>query len=284
VRLSALKIRKWVAIVTWGVALEASAQGTPPFVRWIDMQVEPGQLQAFHAAAARHVTAALRAEPGVLALHAAGDKNDPGRIRVLEVYADEAASRTHLQAPHFLEFREATDGMVTSRQVQDAVPIVLGAKPRLPAKALVRIAELEIDRARLEAYKAAVTEEIEASIRDEPGVLAIYSVALKDNPHHLRFFEIYADDEAYRKHIASPHFRKYVEVTQAMIGSRKLTEAQAVVLAAKPKAPTHYVCTSLVQAQGWYDFPRYLELMPVRHRRARSRAFIVEGLVPFGRT
>src|SRR6187399_2282335 len=47
-----------------------------------------------------------------------------------------------------------------------------------PQEPLVRIAELEIDAAHLANYKAAVTEEIETSLRVEPGVLAIYSVAL----------------------------------------------------------------------------------------------------------
>ena len=37
--------------------------------------------------------------------------------------------------------------------------------------AIVRIAELEIDPAQLDAYKLALKEEIEASIRLEPGVL-----------------------------------------------------------------------------------------------------------------
>jgi hypothetical protein len=40
---------------------------------------------------------------------------------------------------------------------------------------LVRIAQLEIDPERLESYTAAVKEEIETSIRVEPGVLAIYA-------------------------------------------------------------------------------------------------------------
>jgi quinol monooxygenase YgiN len=134
--------------------------------------------------------------------------------------------------------------MMTSREVQDAVPIVLGAKPRFPSSGLVRIAELEIDPAHLAAYAAAVTEEIEESIRVEPGVLAIYAVALKERPDQLRFFEIYADDEAYRKHIDSPHFRKYVEATKPMIGSRVLVETQALILAAKPKAPPYYLSES----------------------------------------
>jgi quinol monooxygenase YgiN len=75
---------------------------------------------------------------------------------------------------------------------------------------LVRIAQLEIDPERLESYTAAVKEEIETSIRVEPGVLAIYAVAEKDNPSKLRFFEIYADEIAYNAHINSAHFIKYV--------------------------------------------------------------------------
>ncbi len=98
----------------------------------------------------------------------------------------------------------------------------------------VRIAELEIDPASLERFTAAVKEEMEISVRVEPGVLAIYAVAEKDAPQRLRFFEIYADEAAYRAHIASPHFRKYFETTKDMITSRRLIDAVPVQLSAKP--------------------------------------------------
>ena len=105
-------------------------------------------------------------------------------------------------------------------------------EPHMP---VVRFAELEIDPAQLEAYTAAVKEEMETSVRIEPGVLAIYAVAEKDNPSTLRFFEMYADEAAYRAHIASPHFRKYVEVTKNMITSRRLLDVTPVQLSAKTK-------------------------------------------------
>jgi len=98
---------------------------------------------------------------------------------------------------------------------------------------VVRIAQLEIDPAQLEAYEAAVKEEMAESIRLEPGVLAIYSVAEKDQPNRLHFFEIYASDEAYRSHIASAHFQKYVAATQSMIRSRRLIETTPVQLSAQ---------------------------------------------------
>ena len=46
----------------------------------------------------------------------------------------------------------------------------------------VRVAEIGIDPAQLEPYKAAVKEQIEAAVRLEPGVLALYSVTDKENP------------------------------------------------------------------------------------------------------
>ena len=102
-----------------------------------------------------------------------------------------------------------------------------------PAGAVVRIAELEIDPAQLESYTAAVREEMENAVRIEPGVLAIHCVAEKDHPTRLRFFEIYASEEAYRSHLQSPHFLKYVTVTKPMIRSRKLIEMVPVQLSAK---------------------------------------------------
>ena len=103
----------------------------------------------------------------------------------------------------------------------------------VPANAIVRIAELRIALEHLDAYTKAVRKEIEVSVRVEPGVLAIYSVAEKQDPTNLRFFEIYADEAAYRSHIASPHFREYFETTQHMILARKLVETMPIQLSAK---------------------------------------------------
>lgn len=99
----------------------------------------------------------------------------------------------------------------------------------------VRIAELEIDPARLDAYEASVKEEMEESVRVEPGVLAIYAVAEKENPTKLRFFEIYVDEAAYNSHRESAHFKKYVATTKDMIKSRKLIETDPIQLSDKKK-------------------------------------------------
>src|SRR3954454_22265923 len=65
----------------------------------------------------------------------------------------------------------------------------------------VQVAEIEIDPAQLEAYKAAVHEQIETAVQLEAGVLALYSVTDKDNPAHVFVFEMYADIDAYMAHL-----------------------------------------------------------------------------------
>jgi quinol monooxygenase YgiN len=38
----------------------------------------------------------------------------------------------------------------------------------------------------------------------------LYAVADKKKPTHITIFETYADTAAYRSHIETPHFKKYV--------------------------------------------------------------------------
>ncbi|QND48462.1 antibiotic biosynthesis monooxygenase [Rhizobium lusitanum] len=107
------------------------------------------------------------------------------------------------------------------------------AKAQDTSTPVVRIAELEIDPAQMEAYSAAVKVEMETSIRVEPGVLALYAVSIKGKPNHLRFFEMYADNAAYEAHRNSAHFKTYVATTKDMILDRKLFETDNFQLSAK---------------------------------------------------
>jgi quinol monooxygenase YgiN len=99
----------------------------------------------------------------------------------------------------------------------------------------VRIAQLEIDPALLDVYRAAIREEIETSVRVEPGVLALYAVAERDDPARIVVFEIYADRDAYRAHLETPHFKKYKATTQDMVRSLRGIETLPVMLGAKAR-------------------------------------------------
>jgi len=89
---------------------------------------------------------------------------------------------------------------------------------------MVRLAKLVVDSTQLENYNALLKEEIEASVRVEPGVLTLYAVAEKNNPSHITILEIYADTVAYKSHLLTPHFIKYKNGTKDMVKSLELVE------------------------------------------------------------
>jgi|SRR5262245_44184483 len=100
---------------------------------------------------------------------------------------------------------------------------------------LVRLARLQIDSVQLENYKVALREEIETSLRVEPGALTLYAVSEKRNPTHITILEIYADSNAYKSHIQTPHFIKYKTATKEMVKSLELVETVPIVPGVKVK-------------------------------------------------
>ena len=89
-------------------------------------------------------------------------------------------------------------------------------------KLVVRIAEIEVHPEWLEAYLAAAGDVGAESVAKEPGVVCIFPMQKKASPTSIRIVEIYRSEEAYRAHLATPHFRKYKEGTPHMIKSLKL--------------------------------------------------------------
>jgi quinol monooxygenase YgiN len=96
-------------------------------------------------------------------------------------------------------------------------------------KQMVRLAKLVIDPTHLESYNAFLREEIQTSVKVEPGVLTLYAVAEKNNPTHITILEIYANANAYKKHIQTPHFLKYKNGTKDMVKSLELVETTPLV-------------------------------------------------------
>ena len=100
---------------------------------------------------------------------------------------------------------------------------------------MVRLAKLVIDSTRLDSYKALLKEEIETSVRLEPGVLTLYAVSEKNNPNHITILEIYADTTAYKAHLQTPHFIKYKNGSKEMVTSLELVETVPLVPGMKIK-------------------------------------------------
>ncbi len=104
-----------------------------------------------------------------------------------------------------------------------------------PSEQLVRLSKIVVDPERLDEYNAFLKEEIEASMRLEPGVLTLYATAEKERPNRVTILEIYADEQAYRSHLQTPHFQKYKQGTLDMVESLELVDSTPLIPGLKIK-------------------------------------------------
>lgn len=93
---------------------------------------------------------------------------------------------------------------------------------------LIRISEIEVYPEYLDEYLKFALTVGETSVREEEGVVAIYPMVQKRDSCQIRILEIYADGEAYKKHIASEHFQVYKQGTLHMVKSLDLVDMNAM--------------------------------------------------------
>ena len=108
-----------MCILTLSFSKKAMAQQKAQMVRLAKIQVDPSQLEKYNAALKEQMTAAVGTEPGVLTYYAVADKNNPSHITILEIYADTAAYKAHIETAHFKKYKETVKNMVTSLELVD---------------------------------------------------------------------------------------------------------------------------------------------------------------------
>lgn len=116
-----------------------------------------------------------------------------------------------------------------------ALKIIQETPQSSPENNKVRISRITVDPAQLDNYNAYLKEEIEASVRLEPGVLTLYAVSEKEQPNKITILEIYADQAAYENHLQTPHFQKYKQGTLDMVQELELIDGTALIPGLKIK-------------------------------------------------
>jgi quinol monooxygenase YgiN len=106
-------------ILTFSFSNKAMAQEKDQMVRLAKIKVDPLQLDKYNIALKEQMDAAVRVEPGVLTYYAVSDKNDPSHITILEIYADTAAYKSHIETPHFKKYKETVKDMVRYLELID---------------------------------------------------------------------------------------------------------------------------------------------------------------------
>ena len=117
-------------------------------------------------------------------------------------------------------------GMLMAMSEKDGTLVPVTAET---SSAIFRISEVEVHPEYVDSYLPFASEVAAASVKTEPGVISIFPMQDKKNTCQFRIVEIYADDEAYKAHIASAHFQKYKKGTLHMVKRLALLDHDALV-------------------------------------------------------
>ena len=89
------------------------------------------------------------------------------------------------------------------------------------AAPILNLFELGIQPGQTATYDAVGQNNISASVGNEAGTLAMYSVKQKNDPHMAYMVEIYADVAAYQPHTASPQYKEFLRRSPDILTAHK---------------------------------------------------------------
>lgn len=88
-------------------------------IRLSEIAIEPQYLDEYLAILKEETEASIKLEPGVLSIYPMSQKENPTQIRILEIYANAKAYKSHIASPHFQHYKTSTLKMVKSLKLVD---------------------------------------------------------------------------------------------------------------------------------------------------------------------
>lgn len=98
---------------------------------------------------------------------------------------------------------------------------------------ITRLFKLQRDVSKSEHFDEVGEVNLTTSIETEPGTLAMYATHLPEDPATCYVFEVYADDDAYQVHAASPQFKDYVAMAADVLTGREVYQLKPELLVEK---------------------------------------------------
>lgn len=99
--------------------VQAQQTAQTMLIRLAEIEIHEQHLDAYKAILKEEAESSVRLEKGVIAIFPMSSKEHPTQIRILELYADQAAYQAHLKTPHFLKYKNETAEMVKTLKLVD---------------------------------------------------------------------------------------------------------------------------------------------------------------------
>ena len=117
-------MKKLVLFIILIITLMANAQTTSDMlIRISEIEVYPEYLEEYLNFAKNVGATSVKEEPGVVCIYPMVQQRDSCQIRILEIYRDMDAYKSHIQTKHFQTYKQGTLHMVKKLDLVDMYPM-----------------------------------------------------------------------------------------------------------------------------------------------------------------
>ena len=117
-------MRKLILFIALTLSVMANAQTTSDMlIRISEIEVYPEYLTEYLTFAKDVGATSVKQEPGVVCIYPMVQQRDSCQIRILEIYRDMDAYKSHIQTPHFQTYKQGTLHMVKRLDLVDMYPL-----------------------------------------------------------------------------------------------------------------------------------------------------------------
>ncbi|HEL2203053.1 TPA: antibiotic biosynthesis monooxygenase [Streptococcus suis] len=209
-----------------------------PVVHLFHLGIDEKNRDTFYQVGVKNFRTSYEEEGGILAMYASALKENPLEYKVFEVYADETAYQRHRNSPHFKAYVEQVGSKLTKREVFEVEALFLEEKLPSgvwlgPEDHFLKFAQVQVREGGQEAFESSVLINMQSSMKEESGVLAMYAVKDRQQPNRYYFYEVYASAKAYEDHRLRPHFKRYLSETQDLVEEKILQDLENSIAISK---------------------------------------------------
>ena len=117
-------MRRLFTIIALTITVMANAQTkSDMLIRISEIEVYPEYLNEYLTFAKDVGATSVKEEPGVVCIYPMVQQRDSCQIRILEIYRDMAAYKSHIQTAHFQTYKQGTLHMVKKLDLVDMYPL-----------------------------------------------------------------------------------------------------------------------------------------------------------------
>ena len=198
----------------------------------VQLNVDPERLETFMEASKEVARTSVHNEPGCRRFDIVQDETVPTRVAFTEIFDDEAAVYAHPRFEHYPKWRAATaDGSLAQGQWERVIvrkcnsvfpddnanydSVIAGVDENAPFESIyINHAAFPVNPERVDDFIAESRIEALRAIHEEPGCLRFDIYQTSEDPSLLWFYEVYTDEEAFRRRTDAPQARQWAETVK----------------------------------------------------------------------